>query len=163
MYTKTQIDEGVALAGGAYRVQWGEYGESYYKNPTPPDIYYEYLYVLDWQTPESVIKVQVDQLVDFMRDGEYLEKAFSVLEEAFGAVISTIPIVPDGETTAEDWALVCVGGFTGIAPTLSEAKWQAVGLWGLENLYEDATQGYLKIGTNEGAVFMIDENTYLTL
>lgn len=164
LYDDVDLDQGVALAAGAYRVQWGEYGSSYWKNPTPPDIYYEYMYIFDWQNPEETIKVEADELKNYVRTGKYLERAFSFLQESFGeAEVSVIPLFSVGNTDPENWFMVCVAGVTTVNKDLDTAKWQAVGIWGLEKLYSSASSGYLKLNTEEPGVFLIDENTFLVL
>jgi hypothetical protein len=164
LYNDVDLDQGVALAAGAYRVQWGEYGSSYWKTPTPPDIYYEYIYIFDWEIPTETIKVEVDALKNYVRTGHYLEQAFLALQESFGdAEISVLPLYENGNPEPENWFMVCVAGVTTVNKDLDTAKWQAVGIWGLENLYASLSSGYLKLNKEEPGVFLIDENTFLVL
>jgi hypothetical protein len=164
LYTDEELDQGVALAAGAYRVQWGEYGSSYWKNPTPPDVYYDYHYVFDWQNADETIKVEIEKLKNYVRGGVYLERAFDYIQEQYGAAeITIMPLFIEGEIVATDFYVVCVGGITTVNPDLDVAKWQAAGIWGMNNLFATANIGYLKISDGEPCVFMVDENTFLVL
>lgn len=165
LYTDEDIDQGVALAGGGYRVQWGEYGNSYWKTPTPPDIYYKYHYVLNWDTSNGALKVAVNELVNWVRSGSYLQKTFALLEAGIARVaVSTVPIIIPGDTIAIDWYLVSIDGVNTANPDLETAQWQAIGIWGMRNLYPTSNAGYMKVMSDsfdDPALFMIDENTYL--
>jgi hypothetical protein len=164
LYSDEELDQGVALVCGAYRVQWGEYGDPYYKTPTPPDIYYEYHYVFDWENAETTIKVSVDKLLNYVRSGDFLQRAYDILDNSLESVeISTLPVIEPGDTEATTWYLVTLDGINVFSPDLDTATWKAVGIWGMENIYPYANDGYFKINNSLPAVFLIDENTYLVL
>ena len=164
LYTDEELDQGVALVCGAYRVQWGQFGDSYYKTPTPADIYYDYYYVFDWDNIETTIKVPIEGLINYVRSGDFVQRAYNILDASLESVeISTIPLTQTGNPVATNWYLVTLDGINVFSPSLDAAKWKAVGIWGMENIYPSLADGYLTANNAQPAVFMIDENTFLTL
>jgi hypothetical protein len=166
MYTDSELDIGVVHVGGGYRINWDDYTNPYWVPLAIEDIE-EIRYVVNWGTPEQSIYVErytIDKLPELTRSGEYLEQAFQRMIEYTGqdVEISIVPINYEG--TIEDTIFMSNGyQFVSERGTdLDKAKWQLVGLWGLENIKDIFNPSYLKIA-NESGVFLIDEKTFLIL
>jgi hypothetical protein len=166
MHSDFDLDVGVLHVGGGYRINWDDYMDPYWV-PLAPDDIFEIRYVVDWGTPEQSIFVKryrAEELPQITRSGEFLERAYQRMIEysAQEVEISVIPI--DYSGTVIDTIIMSNGTATiyQLGLDYDMAKWQIVGLWGLENVQDLLSPTYLKI-RNESGVFIIDEKTFLIL
>jgi len=161
-YADTEIDIGVVILGSGYRVDWGDVNIPYWK-PVPEAVINQDLYVVDWETPGAVRRFKPQDLYQITRSGEFLDKAFIALEEIVGtAVITEIPLESEEEIAVENY-IVCIGGITTVNSDLNVAKWQACGLWALQNIENALNPTYLYNEVFGGGIFVIDENSFLLL
>jgi hypothetical protein len=161
MYSDEQLDVGVVYVGGGYRVTWGDYGSSYWYVPETR-LVWSPRFIINWEQQKTVNRLELSELPEKTRSGPYLEAAYNRIAGLLGdGIISQIPIIPQGGTTAVDTYIVCVGGETGMSPDLDLAKWIAVGSWGQQNIKDVNDPVYLKLQND--SVFLIDENTFLIL
>lgn len=167
MYSPTDLDIAVAHVGRGYRVNWIDFGDAFWKLPTLPQSFlFSERYILDWEFSipyNLVVRPEDVQLIDYVRGGDFLEKAFGLLEEYVGeATISTVlmtydPLLPPVETY-----IVCIGNVIASNINLDTAKWEAIGAWGIKNVADILNPSYLKT-TNNASVFLVDENTFLII
>lgn len=158
-YLDIDIDKAVAYLGGGYRIIWDDKNDPYWINPIPADISNQKLHVLNWASPVQstyVERYKPEDLDGVVRSGDYLDKAWSQLEEYVGeATISTFPL--DGV----DNFIVCIGGLWTNDPDLDVAKWEAAGIWAIENIVDCLDPTYLKV--KDDGVFLTDEKTFFII
>jgi hypothetical protein len=162
-YTDIEIDIGVTLLGSGYRVDWDDVNRPYWL-PVPESVLNQDLYVVDWDIPGAVRKFKPEDLNRITRSGEFLDKAFTNLESIVGeAVISELLLYDDDVNANVLNYIVSVGGITTVSPALNVAKWEACGLWAMQNIEDALNPTYLYNQVFGGGVFVIDENTFLIL
>jgi hypothetical protein len=162
-YTDTELDIGVAVLGSGYRIDWGDVNRPYWL-PVPEAVINQDLYVVNWETPGAVRRFKPEDLYLITRSGSFLDKAFVNLEDTVGpAVITEIPLEEVDNTNPVSNYIVCIGGITTVNSDLDTAKWQACGLWALENIENMLNPTYLYNEVFGGGVFVIDENSFLIL
>ena len=162
-YTDADLDIGVTLLGSGYRIDWGDVNTPYWK-PVPEAVINQDLYVVDWETPTAIRRFKPQDLYQITRSGSFLDKAFKNLEAIVGdATISELLIYDDN--VGEDVLnyIISIGGITTVSPVLTVAKWEACGLWALQNIEDALNPTYLYNEISNGGVFVIDENTFLIL
>jgi hypothetical protein len=161
-YTNIDLDIGVALLGSGYRVDWGDVNIPYWL-PVPEAVINQDLYVVDWETVGTVRKFKPDNLSLITRSGSFLDKAFSTLENLVGPAVITELVLTSADNTDTTNYVVCVGGITTVSPDLNIAKWEACGLWALQNIENALNPTYLYNEVFGGGIFVIDENSFLIL
>jgi len=163
-YSDEQIDIGVAIAGGGYRISWGDLDVAYW-NPPPDEKFWEDIYVIEWDSKITVDRVPVEKLQYVVREPGYLEMAQAAVQSYLGEelVSSELPLLPVGGTAGNvvNTYVTCIGGEQQYDTDLDTAKWRVIGVWALENIQEIQNPTYLK--TSYDNVFMVDENTFLIL
>ena len=161
-YTDTDLDIGVALLGSGYRIDWGDVNSPYWL-PVPESVINQDLFVVDWETPGAVRRFKPDGLSLITRSGSFLDKAFSTLENLVGSAVITELVLTDADEVDTTNYIVCVGGITTVNPDLNTAKWEACGLWALQNIENALNPTYLYNEVFGGGIFVIDENSFLIL
>jgi hypothetical protein len=161
-YTDQQLDEGVAIAGGGYTISWGDLEATYWNPPTDRK-YYEILYVIEWDSANTINRLSVERLPSYIRNERYIESAVSAVESYLGEemIIGEILLIPVGGTIGVNTYVVTIGGETALDTDLLLAKWKVIGAWARNNIKEVSSASYLKLEKDN--VFLIDENTFLIL